>query len=182
MCPRISRSATTTSSSRCLLISTHYTIKNLLEFKAARRVVVTGNTFENGPAGAQAGFAIVITPRNQNGTAPWSVTTDIAVTSNTLINVGAGFDVLGLDNPHPSLLTERILIRNNLVGVTGLNGANDRGFQFLGGGSDYTIDHNTVVNSTLPPVSRPRPFAMANPPALKITNFVFTNNLSTSTH
>jgi hypothetical protein len=164
------------------LIATRYTMKNLLEFKAARRVVVTGNTFENNPAGAQAGFAIVITPRNQNGTAPWSVTTDIAVTSNTLINVGAGFDVLGQDNNHPSLLTERILIRNNLVGVTGLNGADARGFEFLGGGNDYTIDHNTLINSTLPPGFATSTLAMAQSPVSKVDNFVFTNNLSTQTH
>ena len=80
------------------LIPTHYTMKNLLEFKAAQRVAVTGNTFENNPAKAQNGFAVLITPRNQGGTAPWSVTSDIAITSNTLINVGSGFNVAGQDN------------------------------------------------------------------------------------
>ena len=63
---------------------------------------------------------------------------------------------LGQDNFQPSLLTERILIRDNLVGVTGLNGADGRGFQFLAGGNDYTIDHNTIINSAAPPVPRHR--------------------------
>ena len=164
------------------LIPTHYTMKNLLEFKAAQRVVVTGNTFENNPAAAQSGFAIVITPRNQGGTAPWSVTSDIAITSNTLINVGSGFDVLGRDNNQPSLLTERILIRDNLVGITGLNGADGRGFDLLGGGNDYTIDHNTLINSMAPPGFSSSDLAMAQSPASKVSNFVFTNNLSTRTH
>ena len=84
----------------------NYPMKNLLEFKAAQRVVVTGNTFENNPAAAQNGFTILITPRNQNGTAPWSVTTDIAITGNVLINVGSGINILGRDGyrptpPHP---------------------------------------------------------------------------------
>jgi hypothetical protein len=158
------------------LIPTKYTMKNLLEFKAAQRVVVTGNTFENNPAKAQNGFAILITPRNQGGTAPWSVTSDIAITGNTLINVGSGFNVLGRDNLQPSLLTERILIRDNLVGVTGLNGADGRGFQFLGGGNDYTVDHNTLINSA--PSST---VAFAESKSNKISNFVFTNNLAALT-
>jgi hypothetical protein len=161
------------------LIQTKYTVKNLLEFKAARRAVVTGNTFENCPAKSQNGFAIVLTPRNQGGNAPWSGTTDIAITGNTLINVGSGFNLLGRDYPKPSALTERILVRNNLVGITGLNGAEGRAFQFLGGGSDYTIDHNTIINSPFRP---PSALGMTESQNAKIRNLVFTNNVSTRTH
>lgn len=164
------------------LIPKIYTMKNLLEFKSAKRVLVTGNTFENNPASAQSGFAILITPRNQNGTAPWSGTTDIAITGNVLINVGSGFNVAGLDNFHTTLMTERILIRNNVVGVSGLNGADGRAFQFLAGGGDYTVDHNTVINTALPPATPASALALAESTRGKITNFVFTNNLSTSTH
>jgi hypothetical protein len=163
------------------LIPTHYTVKNLLEFKAARRVLVTGNTFENNPLKAQNGFAILITPRNQGGTAPWSVTTDIAITSNTLINVGSGFNIAGLDNNRTSLMTERILVRNNLVGVSGLNGADARAFQFIAGGSDYTVDHNTIINSALPPTTQNSTAGFADSKRGKISNFVFTNNLATRT-
>src|ERR1700733_1600501 len=159
-----------------------YPMKNLLEFKAAKRVIVTGNTFENNPAGGQDGFAILITARNQGGTAPWSVTSDIAITGNTLINVGSGINVLGRDNNQPSLVTERVLIRDNVLGVTALNGADGRGFQFLGGGNDYTIDHNTPINSTVPPVFSTSDLVMAQTPVSKVNNFVFTNNLSTPTH
>jgi hypothetical protein len=161
------------------LLQTKYNIKNLLEFKSAKRAIVTGNTFQNNPASAQVGFAIVITPRNQNGKAPFAVVNDIEISGNTLINVGCGFNIAGRDSPNPSLLTERLLIRNNLVGVTGLNGAGGRTFQFSNGGSDYTIDHNTVINTT------PRPAAsdlvMAESPVPKVNNLVFTNNLSTYT-
>src|SRR5262249_48393951 len=83
------------------LISTQYSVKNLLEFKAAQRAVVTGNTFENNPLKAQNGFAVLITPRNQGGNAPWTATTDIAITGNTLINVGCGFNIMGRDYLHP---------------------------------------------------------------------------------
>jgi Right handed beta helix region len=157
------------------LLATKNTIKNLLEFKSAKQVLVTGNVFQNNPLSAQNGFAILITPRN-GGNAPWSVTSDIAITNNTLINVGSGFNVAGQDNNHPSLLTERILIRDNLVGVTGLNGADGRALQFLAGGNDYTVDHNTIINSA--PNST---VAFADSNRGKITNFVFTNNLATRT-
>jgi parallel beta helix pectate lyase-like protein len=159
----------------------NYPMKNLLELKAAQRVVVTGNTFENNPSQAQQGFAILITPRNQNGTAPWSVTTDIAITGNVLINVGSGFAIMGRDDSHPSLLTERILIRNNVVGVTGLNGADGRAFQVTNGGSDYTIDHNTIINTAGPPVSVSccPDLMMAATRGSKVTGFTFTNNLAT---
>ncbi len=162
------------------LIGTKYSVKNLLEFKAAQRVLVSGNTFQNNPAAGQSGFAVLITPRNQSGTAPWSVTSDIAITGNTLINVGSGFNIAGQDGIHPSLMTERILISNNVIGVTGLNGADGRALEFVFGGSDYTIDHNTIINSALPPGSPVSDLAMAQSPS-KISNFVFTNNLSTRT-
>jgi len=162
------------------LIPTKYPMKNLLEFKAARRVLVTDNTFENNPAKSQSGFALLITPRNQSGTAPWTVTSDIAIVGNRFINVGSGFNLMGHDWPNASLMTERILIRDNIVGVTGLDGADGRAFQFINGGSDYTVNHNTIINTALPPAHLVSDVAMAQS-AVKINNFVFTNNLSTLT-
>ena len=166
------------------LLKTKYTIKNLLEFKAAKRVLVTGNIFENSPAAAQAGFAIGITPRNQSGNAPWSTDSDIALTNNVLINVGSGVNLLGIDDNYPTTAAptaERILLRNNVLGVTGLNGADGRAFQFINGGSDYTIDHNTIINTALPPATCCSVLGIAASKTVKTNNFVFTNNLSTAT-
>jgi len=158
------------------------TVKNLLEFKAATRVVVSGNTFQNNPAAAQAGFALLVTPRNQSGTAPWSMTTDIAVTNNTFVNVGSGINMLGTDNlALTTQMTTRLLIRNNVIGVTGLGGANARAFQVLGGGSDYTIDHNTVINTAAAPPGSTSSDLMMAESTPKTNNFTFTNNLSTQT-
>jgi len=158
-------------------------VKNLLEFKAAKRVVISGNTFQNNPLAAQNGFALLITPRNQDGAAPWSMTSDISVTNNTFINVGSGINIAGLDNHYPvrSQMTTRLLFRNNVIGVTGLGGADGRAFQVLLGGSDFTIDHNTIVNTAAPPGSASSDLMMADSPAPKVSNFTFTNNLSTHT-
>ena len=163
------------------LIATQFTVKNLLEFKAARRVVVIGNVLENSPLKSQNGFGVLITPRAANYSMSWTGVSDIAVTGNRLINLGSGFNLMGRDNTPPTALTERVLVRNNLIGVTGLNGASGRAFQFINGGSDYTIDHNTVVNTAAPPVSTTSTLGMADTAGSKISNLVFTNNLSTRT-
>ncbi|MBV8292388.1 MAG: right-handed parallel beta-helix repeat-containing protein [Mycobacterium sp.] len=159
------------------LITTAYGVKNLLEFKAAQRVLVTGNTFENSPAKSQNGYAIIITPAN-DGRSPWAVTSDIAITGNRFINVGSGITLDGRDGA--TLLTQRILIRDNLLGITGLNGADGRAFLFLNGGSDFTITHNTIINTALPPTFTHSDLALADS-TVKVTNLVFTNNLATTT-
>jgi hypothetical protein len=158
------------------LIPTQYPMKNLLEFKAARRVLVTGNTFENSPLKSAAGFGLVITPRNQSGHAPWTATSDIAIVDNRFINVGSGFNIAGRDTL-PTLTTARVLVRDNIVGVTGLNGADARAFQFVAGGSDYTVTHNTIINSAASGNSAVA-VVQSTP---KISNLVFTNNLATRT-
>ena len=50
---------------------TTWTVKNLFELKNARRVLVRHNIMQFNWSGAQAGYAIVLTPRNSNGTNPW---------------------------------------------------------------------------------------------------------------
>ena len=166
------------------LVGSSYDVKNLLEIKDAKRVFVSGNTFQNSPAGAQNGFALLITPRNQGGSAPWSTTTDISVIGNTFLNVGQGMNIAGFDSNYPSyattnptVMTDRVLIRNNIIQITGLGGANGRSFQIVDGGSDYTIDHNTIINIA----AGPSDIIMADTTSLPVTNFVFINNIITPT-
>jgi len=118
-------------------------VKNLLEFKNAQRVLVERNVFENNWAAAQVGFAILITPRNQDGTAPWSVTKDITFQYNKLFNIGSGFNISGDDDLHESQRTTRILIQHNTIEVNGLGGADGRMFQILGGPTHLSINNNT---------------------------------------
>ena len=51
-----------------------WTVKNLLEFKIGRRVLIEGNVLENNWRNAQTGFAINLKSTNQTGAAPWSET------------------------------------------------------------------------------------------------------------
>jgi len=85
---------------------------------------------------------------------------------------------MGHDYTYPSQLTQRLLVRDNILGITGLNGANGWAFMFIDGGSDYTITHNTIIDTAVAPAT---PDVAAANSAPKISNFVFTNNLSTHT-
>jgi MYXO-CTERM domain-containing protein len=123
-----------------------WTVKNLLELKNARRVLIAGNVFEQNWGSAQTGFAIVLTPRNQNGGAPWSAVQDVTFTDNVVRNVASGINLLGTDDEHSSQQTRGIAILNNLfTGVDGARWSGDGIFmQALSGAFDVVVEHATV--------------------------------------
>lgn len=145
----------------------HWSIKNVFELKNARRVVIDGNVFENSWLDAQVGFAILFTPRNQDGTAPWSIVEDVSFTNNIVRHAAGGINILGRDDIHPSEPTKRILVRNNLLEDIGGPqwGGNGRFLQITE--TDHVvIDHNTIIHTgnIITAYGKPN------------TNFVFTNN------
>jgi hypothetical protein len=80
---------------------TAWTVKNLLELKNARRVRIEGNVFEGSWVQSQIGFAIVLTVRNQDGRAPWSVVEDVIFANNVVRGATSGINILGR-GPQPS--------------------------------------------------------------------------------
>jgi cellulose synthase/poly-beta-1,6-N-acetylglucosamine synthase-like glycosyltransferase len=126
---------------------TAWTVKNLFELKNARRVVVDGNLLENNWTAAQNGFAVLFTVRNQDGRAPWSVVEDVTFSNNIVQHVGAGVNILGQDDIHPSQQTRRIAISGNLFDDVGGPWGSGRLFQILDGTSDVSIRHNTAFNT-----------------------------------
>lgn len=126
-----------------------WTIKNLLELKNARRVLIANNLFEQNWVGAQSGFAILFTVRNQDGKAPWSVVEDVTFENNVVRHTAAGINVLGRDDAAPSERTARIAIRNNLFDDVGGEGWGGGGklFQILQGARDVRIEHNTALQT-----------------------------------
>jgi hypothetical protein len=132
-----------------------WVVKNLFELKNAQRVLVDGNVFENNWSQSQDGMAILFTPRNQNGGAPWSVVQDVTFTNNIVRHSGGGFNISGPDTEAgPSLPSQRILIKNNLIDDingqrwTGVAEPADGEFlQIVGGPINITVDHNTVFQS-----------------------------------
>src|SRR2546428_12623443 len=127
-----------------------WTVKNLVEFKNAQRVTVEGNTIENNWAAGQQGYAILFTPRNQSGTAPWTIVRDVTVQHNVIRHVAAVFNICGYDNLATSEQTQNIDIRNNLIydvstaWVKPGQTANGRLGVIGGGPKSVGFQHNTV--------------------------------------
>jgi hypothetical protein len=91
-------------------------IKNLFELKNAQNVTINGNVFQNNWIQAdQLGWAIVFTPRNQDGRANWSTVQDVTFENNLVANSINGFDILGTDETHPSGPLKNLTIQNNLL-------------------------------------------------------------------
>ena len=69
--------------------------KNLTEFKNAQRVLYEGNILENSWGGfSQAGFAIVLTPKNQSpNVCPLCRVTDITIRYNKISHVGGALQI-----------------------------------------------------------------------------------------
>ncbi|HEX8687808.1 MAG TPA: hypothetical protein VF654_14970, partial [Pyrinomonadaceae bacterium] len=92
-----------------------WSVKNLLELKNARRVVIDGNLFEYNWTDAQQGYAILLTPRTSG--AATAVVEDVSFTNNVVRHVAAVFHVAGQDDlsadPKAHRL-RRIRIANNL--------------------------------------------------------------------
>lgn len=131
----------------------HWPVKNLLEVKAGKNVVIDGNILENCWGDAQIGFAMLITVRNQDGTNPWNVIENVTITNNTITNVAGGFQVIGKDSPNVSLQSSGLRIANNVITLATNLGGNGRLLQ-LQGFHNVTFEnneanpHHTFMNLT----------------------------------
>jgi hypothetical protein len=118
-----------------------WTIKNLLELKNAKRTFIYGNVLENSWTHAQAGFAVLFTPLNDQSYAPWSTVEDTTFSNNVIRGTERAFQILASGySIWNTKLQYRILIENNLF----LDGPSNRLFQIIGGPRDLTIRHNTM--------------------------------------
>lgn len=89
--------------------------KNLLELKAVKGCTIRRCHFEYSWAQGQAGYAIVVTVRNQNGQAIWSTIEDVLIEDNTIRHVAGGFSFLGRDDEHESQVMQRVTVRRNTI-------------------------------------------------------------------
>ncbi|MDQ3486242.1 MAG: hypothetical protein M3468_00745 [Acidobacteriota bacterium] len=123
-------------------------IKNLFELKSARRVLVEGNLMEHSWLQAQVGYAILLTPRNQDGRAPWAVVENITIRRNVIRHAGGAITITGADTTHPSGSgpSRAIHIVDNLLyGIDSRIWGGTGAFLLIGDGpSDIVVEHNTV--------------------------------------
>ena len=141
-------------------------------------MLIDQNVFENNWADAQNGFAILFTPRGEDGVAPWATVQDVAFTNNIVRHSGGGFNVAGPDDTSPSQPSRRILIKNNLIDDIDGNKwgsgagvpADGRFAQLVGGPVNITFDHNTIFHSG----------ALIFADGATSAGFVFRNNIAQS--
>jgi hypothetical protein len=150
-------------------------VKNLFELKNARNVVIEYNIFENNWLAAQNGYAILFTPRNQDGKCTWCVVEDVTFQYNILRYTGGGINLAGYDWPNQSAQTNNIRIRHNLVyGVSRQQYGGAGWFVLIGDEPrDIVIDHNTVDHDGSAIVYAHGGTLTA---PKQITGFQFTNN------
>lgn len=126
-------------------------VKNAVEFKHARRAILTGNVVDYNWSGqGQSGPTVLFTVRNQSNTNPWATVRDIQYSETLLDHLPDAFNFLGHDtNSGTSGITQYIVVRNNVL--RNLNGST------LGGGygaivvmttspQNITLSHNTALN------------------------------------
>jgi hypothetical protein len=125
-----------------------WAVKTLIEFKNAKRVLIEGNIIEHNWLAVWDGTAVTFKSVNQDGSAPWSGTTDVTMRNNIVRDAGSGMNLHGNpENTKPSIHMTRVAITNNIVlGIKSDSFPGQGNGFFLGGDlSDITIDHNTVV-------------------------------------
>jgi hypothetical protein len=164
-----------------------FIVKNLIELKNAKRVLLEGNIMEDTWGGfSQSGFAVLITPKNQSGPGssnlcPICEVTDVTLRYTTISHVGAGLQIANAlsDNGGPPLDGERYSIHD--IVIDDINGV------LYGGPSQFaeistsegapllknvTINHVTAFPSSTMLVVGDQ-VAISTP----MSNFIFTNNL-----
>ncbi len=165
-----------------------FIVKNLFELKNAQRVLFEGNVAEYSWGGfTQAGYALMLTPKNQAGTdgsnlCPACLVTDVTIRYSTISHAGAGINIANSVSSNGGIAAAGARYSIHDITIDDINGD-----AYLGGGplilimngwknhvlSDVTINHITgfadPAQSTLS-VGNDRSHPM-------MSNFVYTNNL-----
>jgi Right handed beta helix region len=89
-------------------------VKNVFELKNASQVLFTGNdvSYSWGKHG-QDGYLLMLTPRNQDGKAPWSTVENVVISNNHFHDGAAAISILGIDNLQTSGELNNITIDSN---------------------------------------------------------------------
>jgi hypothetical protein len=146
-----------------------WVIKNLLEFKNGQRIQVVGCVFENnwGNQG-QSGPAILLTTRNQEGTAPYSIVKEILFEHCTLKNSDGALNLMGTDSDRISQRGSICTVRNCLF--TDIKGT----FLLINGFDDLTIERTTHLQGGNTMVV----FGVNRPATAISQRFIYRNNVT----
>ena len=118
-----------------------WTVKNLLELKRARRVIVTGNLLENNWPDAQTGWAVIF---NAFAESPESAIEDVEFSRNVIRRSANGLNLCGMEATDAAVRMRRVRVADNLIEGLGEFDGEGKAFQVLNGSEALSFDHNTV--------------------------------------
>lgn len=156
-----------------------FIVKNLFELKNAQRVLVDGNIMENTWGGfTQAGFAILLTPKNQGNQCPICKTTDVVIRFNRVSHMASGMQMgTGLSDAGGAASGgERYSIHDNIFDdIGGKDYAGFGAFAQVSSTQPTLRDVRIVHNTAFP--SKTLFILGVGVDREKIINFEFTDNL-----
>lgn len=125
-----------------------WTVKNLIELKAARDVTIRRNLITNCWRAAHQGYAFMFTVQSQDGRNPNVIVDDVLVEQNEVRNVGAGINLLGYAQNFTSQQSRGFQIRDNWFQIEQALGA-QAWFLFLSREPrDVDVEHNTIESTS----------------------------------
>jgi uncharacterized protein YjdB len=141
---------------------TNWSIKNLIEMKSARRVLIEGNVLDGNWLQAQTGYAILL---KSSGSTSEAVVEDVTVQFNRITNSGAGVGISGLDGQATMFASRLTIVHNVMDNINvGIYTGAARLLQMGQGVRDIRFEHNTFVSTgslvsavlftVLPPMDR----------------------------
>jgi hypothetical protein len=128
-------------------LATPWLVKNLMELKHAKRVLIERNTFSNHWPHKQDVHAFVFVSINQGGGwGAWSTVQDVVMRDNRIDNVSGGWN-LSARYDGTETLGARLTLRNNLVTRFGVFTSDPRALLVQGAFRGVTIEANTIVGT-----------------------------------
>jgi hypothetical protein len=161
-----------------------FSVKNHFELKNGRRVLFEGNILEYTWGGfSQAGYSVLLTPKNQSNVCPLCQVTDITIRYNTISHVGSVFQIANIlsDSGGVMLDGERYSIHDvtaDDINPTAYSGPGVFGLVMMAQGSPVlqhvTFNHITAFAPTTM-------FYIGNGSGgVQMADFNFTNSLVTT--
>jgi hypothetical protein len=134
-----------------------WVVKNLFETKAAARVLVDGNIFENSWVDGQTGIGILIKSANQGGKCTQCRSSDITFSNNIIKNVVEAISINGAEGSPLPPKVARVKFKNVIFeNVSGrfmliMNGSSDITLDNVTGGSAHSILFGDAGNGSTNP-------------------------------
>ncbi|HYH84250.1 MAG TPA: hypothetical protein VEX60_02140 [Pyrinomonadaceae bacterium] len=124
-----------------------WSVKNILELKSARRVVIEANVLENCWGDVSSGYGTInLTVRGDSG--PQATIEDVLIQNNIVAHAPNGLNILGRDTSQPSGRGRGVRVVNNLfVDIDGKRWGGDGEFLKLSDMPGVVVDHNTVLHT-----------------------------------